>query len=249
MKKIFVLTLVVLLLTAIIIPLPVYAEEISTTEESIVEWITEPAGMEPSTEPETMPGGESTGEADTEPPVEVDEWIYSVLQQATPEQVKLIEGIVLGGVGALDKLGINGFDRVRVWVEYNMATVMVAALVIALVAFFVVTLIQKRQLHSDSKDFYKSGKEEVKSAQKACKACTESAEKAAKSAEEAVFKVSEERSLMMAELRRNERVNRALCEEIKFLMQCSDLSQSKREEAEAIFRRGMEAMDDGTNEA
>lgn len=249
MKKIFAIAMAILLLAAIIIPLPVYAEEISTTEESIVEWITEPAGTEPSTEPETLPGGETAGESETAPPVEVDEWIYSILQQATPEQVKLIEGIVLGGVGALDKLGINGFDRIRVFVEYNMATVMVAALVIALVAFFVVTLIQKRQLHSDSKDFYKSGKEEVKSAQKACKACTESAEKAAKSAEEAVFKVSEERSLMMAELRRNERVNRALCEEIKFLMQCSDLSQSKREEAEAIFLRGMEAMDDGTNEA
>ena len=249
MKKIFALTLVVLLLTALFIPLPVCAEEISTTEESIMEWITEPAGMESSTEPETLPGGETAGESETAPSVEVDEWIYSVLQQATPEQIKLIEGIVLGGVGTLDKLGINGFDRIRVWVEYNMATVMVAVLVIALVAFFVVTLIQKRQLHSDSKDFYKSGKEEVKSAQKACKACTEAAEKAAKSAEDAVFKVSEERSLMMTELRRNERVNRALCEEIKFLMQCSDLSQSKREEAEAIFRRGMEAMDDGTNEA
>ena len=205
---------------------------------------------EPVTEAETEGVTEPvTEEAETNPPIEIDEWIYAVMQQATPEQVRLIEGIVLGGVNALDKLEIEGFDRVRVWVEYNMATVMVAALIIALAAFFIVTLIQKKQLHSDSKDFYRAGVEDVKRAQAACKACEDAAEQAVKRAEEAGAKIDEEREIVMAALSRCERASKAQSEMINFLLQCSDLSQAKRDEAEAIFRRGMEDENDDRDKA
>lgn len=251
MKRVCILTLTILLALTLLLPLPVFAEEITTEGETVTEDVTETATVtEPVTEPVTEGATEEvTEEAETKPPVEIDEWIYAVMQQATPDQVKLIEGIVLGGVNALDKLEIEGFDRVRVWVEYNMATVMVAALIIALVAFFIVTLIQKRQLHSDSKDFYRSGKEEVQRAQEACAKCTEAAEKAAKSAEAASAKINEERELVMAALRRNERASKAQSEVINFLLQCSDLSQAKRDEAEAILRRGMEDIDDDSDKA
>lgn len=255
MKRVCILTLTILLALTLLLPLPVFAEEITTEGETVTEDVTETATVtEPVTEPVTEGATEGvtepvTEEAETNPPIEIDEWIYAVMQQATPDQVKLIEGIVLGGVNALDKLEIEGFDRVRVWVEYNMATVMVAALIIALVAFFVVTLVQKRQLHSDSKDFYKAGVENVKSAQAACKACTEAAEAAAKSAEAASAKIDEERELVMAALSRCERASKAQSEMINFLMQCSDLSQAKRDEAEAILRRGMEDIDDDSDKA
>lgn len=259
MKRVCILTLTILLALTLLLPLPVFAEEITTAGETVTETaaVTE-TEAEPVTEDVTEAVTETvtdpvtepvTEEAETKPPVEIDEWIYAVMQQATPDQVKLIEGIVLGGVNALDKLEIEGFDRVRVWVEYNMATVMVVALIIALVAFFVVTLVQKRQLHSDSKDFYKAGVENVKSAQAACKACEDAAEQAAKRAEEASDKIDEERELVMAALRRCERASKAQSEMINFLLQCSDLSQAKRDEAEAILRRGMEDIDDDSDKA
>ena len=255
MKRVCILTLTILLALTLLLPLPVFAEEITTEGETVTEDVTETATVtEPVTEPVTEGATEGvtepvTEEAETNPPIEIDEWIYAVMQQATPDQVKLIEGIVLGGVNALDKLEIEGFDRVRVWVEYNMATVMVVALIIALVAFFVVTLVQKRQLHSDSKDFYKAGVENVKSAQAACKACEDAAEQAVKRAEEAGAKIDEERELVMAAMSRCERASKAQSEVINFLLQCSDLSQAKRDEAEAILRRGMEDIDDDSDKA
>jgi predicted Holliday junction resolvase-like endonuclease len=259
MKRVCILTLTILLALALLIPLPVFAEEITTAGETVTEAVTETVTeteavteAEPVTEAvtEAEPVTEPvTEEAETKAPVEIDEWIYAVMQQATPDQVKLIEGIVLGGVNALDKLEIEGFDRVRVWVEYNMATVMVAALVIALVAFFVVTLVQKRQLHSDSKDFYKAGVEDVKRAEEACKACKDAAEQAVQRAEEVGTKIDKEREIVMAALSRCERASKVQSEVINFLMQCSDLSQAKRDEAEAIFRRGMEDIDDDSDKA
>jgi hypothetical protein len=60
--------------------------------------------------------------------------------------------------------------------------------------------------------------------------------------------VLEERELLISELARNAAVNEALCETVHFLLQCSDLSQAKRDEAEAIFRRGREAMKHDANE-
>ena len=211
-----------------------------------------------------------------------EEWIYNILKQATPEQIELIEDIVLGGLNALDKLEIKGFDRVRIWVEHNMATVMAVNLTVALIAFSVVSFLQKRGfakkadiLNSNAIEIYEEGQRNIAEAMETCKAyadrgdealriyaeraeasvrayaeaadklCRESveaAEEAAESAKAANGQVTEERAMLIEELAHNARVNKALCEEINFLMQCSDLSQPKRDEAEAIFRQALEGI-------
>ena len=211
-----------------------------------------------------------------------EEWIYNILMQATPEQIELIEDIVLGGLNALDKLEIKGFDRVRIWVEHNMATVMAVNLTVALIAFSVVSFLQKRGfakkadiLNSNAIEIYEEGQRNIAEAMETCKAyadrgdealriyaeraeasvrayaeaadklCRESveaAEEAAESAKAANGQVTEERAMLIEELAHNARVNKALCEEINFLMQCSDLSQPKRDEAEAIFRQALEGI-------
>ena len=87
-------------------------------------------------------------------------------------------------------------------------------------------------------------------ADESCKDSAKAAQEAAEAAKEAVRMVDEERSMLIAELERNEKVNASMCETINFLLQCSDLSQTKREEAEEIFKKGTEAMNhDHTDEA
>lgn len=208
--------------------------------------------------------GHEDGEDQNQP---IDEWIYEVLKQATPAQIELIEDIVLGGLNALDKLEIKGFDRVRIWVEHNMATVMVAALTVALIAFMVSCLIQKRGfakkaeiLNANAIEIFEAGQEHLEKlteackeyadmADKICKECADAAKSAARSAHAANGQVTEERAMLIQELAYNARVNKALCEEINFLMQCSDLSQPKRDEAEMIFRKSLEVIDhDGSEE-
>jgi nickel-dependent lactate racemase len=248
MKIIITFTLAVLLITAALI-VPAFAEEALTAPAEFATDIyvgsTEPVETEIVTEVESVP---------------FDEWLYEAIKQATPEQMEMVEKIVMGGVNALDKLGIKGFDRIRVWVEYNTATVMVIALAAGLILFFVATLLQKRGLskqsallHSDAKDFYKAGQaqadearkfaeEYAKKAEAVCRECAESAERAAVNAAEVQEKAEEDTARLETEILRNTEVSRALCEEVKFLLSCSDLSQTKRDEAEAIYQRGMDAL-------
>ena len=81
-----------------------------------------------------------------------------------------------------------------------------------------------------------------------CRACAASALETAEAAKAAQGEVLTERARLISELERNAAVNEALCETVYFLLQCSDLSQAKRDEAEAIFRRGREAMKHEANE-
>ena len=223
--------LAVLMITAAL-ALPAFAEEVAT--EAVTEGVTEEI---------------SETAAETETSVPLDEWLYEAIKQATPEQVEMIEEIVMGGLNALDKLGIKGFDRVRIWVEYNTATVMVIALAVALVLFFIGTMIQKRGfakkadvLNANAIEMYNEGQAATATAQKVCRECAEAAMQAAESAKAANGQVTEERALLMAELDKNARVNQAMCETVEFLLECSDLSQAKRDEAHAIYQRGVDAL-------
>ena len=248
-----------------ILTVPAYAGEVDTAP--VTEAVTEVVTETPITEAVTEAMTEAETETETETTVPFDQWLYGLMQEATPEQMEMIEKIVLGGVGALDKLGIKGFDRIRVWVEYNMATVMVIALIVGLVAFCVVTVLQKTAfakkadiLNSNAIEMYDAGQAQAEEAHAACKAyadrsdaicheCADAAKAAAEEAKAAHGQVSEERALLIAELDKTAKVNAAMCETIYFLLQCSDLSQAKREEAEAIFKKGMEAMNhDHTDE-
>ncbi len=271
MKKFLAITLAVLTVLCIL-TIPAYAGEVTDVMEDTVP-VTETV-METETEAVTEAATEITTEtseetesaaeltetdtyAETETSVPFDEWLYGLMQEASPEQLEMIEEIVLGGVGALDKLGIKGFDRVRIWVEHNTATVMVVALIVALVCFIVAEVIVKKTLcgktdraNDNAIEIYEAGQEAMAKSEKVCTASVEAAEAAAEEAKKAVGMVTEERSLLINELDRNAKVTAALCETINFLMQCSDLSRSKRDEAEAIYKKAQEAMShDHTDEA
>ena len=249
MRKILAFTLAVLA-ALFVLTLPAYAGEVASAEtespeETVTELVTEPATeyvTEHTTEnPEDLTET-VTEPAETETAVPFDEWLYGLMQEASPEQVEMIEDIILGGVGALDKLGIKGFDRIRIWVEYNTATVMVIALIIALVCFTVAGMLQKKGLfkkcdilNNNSIEIFEKGQEMQQQANK-------TAEAAAEALEEVMAMIKREREDFSAELQRNAKVNAALLETVNFLMQCSDLPASKRDEAEAIFQKGMEAM-------
>lgn len=259
MKKFMLCAAALLLTLAVMLPLPVYAEEIYTEEiapsETVTETVTDTA------ETVNEPAETVTEPTESQTSVPFDDWLYDAMKQATPEQMEMVEKIVMGGVNALDKLGIRGFDRVRVWVEYNTSTVMVIALAVALVAFLVASILQKKGfakkadiLNANAIEMYEAGQEQAKEAHAACRAyadradkicreCAEAAKEAAESAKAAQGQVTEERALLVTQLERNARVNAALCETVNFLLQCSDLSQSKRDEAEAIYKRGLEAME------
>ncbi len=266
MKKGMTFTLAVLMITAAL-AVPAFAEATvaeatdaetaAASTETISEVAADLTADTKSAEKETESAAftdEKTDEpTEIETSVKIDEWLYDAIKQATPEQMEMVEKIVMGGVNALDKLGIKGFDRFRVWLDYNMHTVMVIALFVALVAFFVATMMQKKLLHSDSQDFYKAGQAQAEEAQKAlkryadradkiCESCAEAAQEAAKSAKEANGQVTEERAMLIAELDRSAKATACMCETVHFLLQCSDLSQAKRDEAEAIYKRGMEAL-------
>ncbi len=285
MTKVIIFTLAVLMITAAV-ALPAFAEEVGT--EAITEEISEVAAeteeisdtaadlteteksAEKTTDADTFPNEQteyvtdtnvgSTEPAETETAIPFDQWLYDAIKQATPEQVEMIEEIVMGGLNALDKLGIKGFDRVRIWVEYNTATVMVIALAVALVLFFIGSILQKKGfakkadlLNSNAIEMYNEGQAMAEEAHKSCKAyadradrvcreCAEAAQAAAESAKAANGQVSEERALLIAELDKSARVNQAMCETVDFLLQCSDLSQAKRDEAHAIYQRGVDAL-------
>lgn len=262
MRKILALTLSVLL-AVLALTVPVYAEDIVTDEPITVataEIVTENAEIVTEQAAHVTEPTESETTVPSDEPVHIDQWIYDVMKQATPEQVELIEDIVLGGLNALDSLEIEGFDRVRIWVEHNMATVMVGSLTVALVAFFVATILQKKGfakkadlLNHNAIELYKEGqanaeatqaacKEYVDRADEVCRECAQVARLAAESAQAAQGQVTEERALLIAELNKNAKINAAMCETVNFLLQCSDLSQSKRDEAEAIFKKGLEAI-------
>lgn len=244
MRKILAFTLAVLA-ALFVLTLPAYAGEVVPTEteppeETVTELVTEPATETPEDLTETVET--VTEPAETETAVPFDEWLYGLMQEASPEQVEMFEDIVLGGVGALDKLGIKGFDRIRIWVEYNTATVMVIALIIALVCFTVAGMLQKKGLfkkcdilNNNSIEIFEKGQEMQEQANK-------TAEAAAEALEEVMDMIKREREDFSAELQRNAKVNAALLETVNFLLQCSDLPASKRDEAEAIFQKGMEAM-------
>ena len=177
-----------------------------------------------------------------------DEWLYNLLKDASPEEVEIIEEIVLGGVGALDNLGIKGFDRFRVWVEHNMATVLTVLIIAALVAFFVVTVIQKRSfskkadvLNDNAIEMYEAGQAAMKESKTACENSVAAAQEAAEQAKAAVGMVTEERAMLVAELKKSEQVIATQNELLNFLLQCSDLSARERDEAQAIAER-MEAL-------
>lgn len=258
MRKILAFTLAVLA-ALFVLTLPAYAGEVASAEtespeETVTELVTKPA-TEPVTEyvtehtteisedlTETVETVTEPAETETETAVPFDEWLYGLMQEASPEQVEMIEDIILGGVGALDKLGIKGFDRIRIWVEYNTATVMVIALIIALVCFTVAGMLQKKGLfkkcdilNNNSIEIFEKGQEMQQQANK-------TAEAAAEALEEVMAMIKREREDFSAELQRNAKVNAALLETVNFLLQCSDLPASKRDEAEAIFQKGMEAM-------
>ena len=247
MRKILALTLTTLMILAAL-TLPAYAGEVEATTEPVTEAVTEAATEAATAETTAVTTAETTAET-TETAVPLDEWMYSLLQQATPEQMELMEGIVLGGMNALDKLDIEGWDRVRMWVEHNMATVMVVALTVALAVFAVLAYLQKKGfakkadiLNANAIEMYEAGRAAMDHAAKCCERALKAAEASEVKAKEAVALAEEERALMIKELKRDETVNAALAEIVNFLLQCSDLSQAKRDEAEAIFRKGQEAM-------
>ena len=256
-------TLAVLMITAAL-TFPAFAGEAVT--EAVTEEISEVATEfvtdtnVGSTEPAEIETSAVTASSEDVQAVQIDEWLYDAIKQANPEQMEMVEKIVMGGVNSLDKLGIKGFDRVRVWIEYNTATVMLIAAITAMAVLILATIMQKKGLakqsallHSDAKDFYKAGQAQAEQAQKAlkqyadradeiCRTCAEEAKEAAESAKAAQGKVEVEREMLIAELNKSARVNAAMCETVNFLLQCSDLSQAKRDEAEAIYRRGVEAL-------
>lgn len=215
MKKIYALTLAVLMiLTAFALPLPAYAEEVPT----------EP-GTEAVTEPETA--------------VPVDEWLYNLMKQASPEEVELIEQIILGGIDNLDKLGIQGFDRIRIWVEYNTATVMVIALIFGLFVFIITNILLKRgvkkssdKLDANAIELYEAGQAQAEVSLKMMQDCLETAKQVAETARQVQEQVT-------AELEKHKRANEGLCRTVHFLLECSDLPFHKREEAEAIYREAL----------
>lgn len=232
MKRIFALT-VAMLAVLFVLALPAYAGEVDTAPSS--EAVTEEVLP---VETETV----TSSETETETAVPFDEWLYGLLQEASPEQMDMIEEIVLGGVGALDKLGIKGFDRIRLWVEHNMATVMVAALLVALVCFFAAEIIVKKKLsdkadlvNNNAVEIYEKGQEAIAEARKIT-------EEATKAMERVLAITEQERAEHVRELDKSTKVNAALCETVNFLLQCSDLPVNKRDEAEAIYRKAQEAM-------
>lgn len=229
MKKIYALTLAVLMiLTAFALPLTAYAEEVPT--EPVTEAVTEPVTdlvleIETKAEPETA--------------VPVDEWIYNLMKQASPEEVELIEQIILGGIDNLDKLGIQGFDRIRIWVEYNTATVMVIALIFGLIVFIVTNILLKRgvkkssdKLDSNATELYEAGQAQAEAALKMMQDCLETAKQVAETTQQVQEQVT-------AELEKHKRANEGLCKTVHFLLECSDLPFHKREEAEAIYREAL----------
>lgn len=229
MKKIYALTLAVLMiLTAFALSLPAYAEEGPT--EPVTKAVTEPVTdlvieIETETEPETA--------------VPVDEWIYNLMKQASPEEVELIEQIILGGIDNLDKLGIQGFDRIRIWVEYNTATVMVIALIFGLFVFIITSILLKRgvkkssdKLDANAIELYEAGQAQAEVSLKMMQDCLETARQVAETAQQVQEQVT-------AELEKHKRANEGLCKTVHFLLECSDLPFHKREEAEAIYREAL----------
>jgi uncharacterized membrane protein len=161
---------------------------------------------------------------------------------------------------ALDKLDIQGWDRVRVWIEHNMAVVLLVALVVALIIFAVLNWLQKKSavktcgiLNANAIEMAETSKHYVEETTKACEdymdradeRCRESearAAEAAERAEAAMEAMARDREALTRELERSTKVQASLMETINFLMQCSDLSQTKRDEANMIFEKGLEAM-------
>ena len=255
MKKIFALLLVLITVASLAV-VGASAEDVAVTEvttEAVTEAATEPA--EAATE-----GGETTGEEVDTLPAEgvtepsgglvdaegehLDQWLYELLKQATPEQMEIIEGIVLGGMNTLDKLNIKGWDRVRVWVEHNMSVVLIVVFIIGLVAYTVVSVLQKRGFAKKANILNQNAIEMQNTAQVVCKDCRDAAERSAQASHEAVEEVKAEREQLIRALERSSKVQLAMVETVDFLLQASDLSQVKRDEAEAIFRRGLAAMEE-----
>lgn len=264
MKKFFAVTLAVLAIMSVI-ALPAFAGEAETQAAPVTEAVTEAVDetvdetvdeavtevvTEHTTEhtTEALTETESETETETAEAVPFDEWLYNLLKDASPEEVEIIEEIVLGGVGALDNLGIKGFDRFRVWVEHNMATVLTILIIAALVALFVVTVLQKRSfskkadvLNDNAIEMYEAGKKAMEDAAAVCDESVAAAREAAEEAKKAVGMVTEERAMLVAELQKSEQVIATQNELLNFLLQCSDLSARERSEAQAIAER-MEAL-------
>lgn len=264
MKKFFAVTLAVLAIMSVL-ALPAFAGEAETQAAPVTEAVTEAVDetvdetvdeavtevvTEHTTEhtTEALTETESETETETAEAVPFDEWLYNLLKDASPEEVEIIEEIVLGGVGALDNLGIKGFDRFRVWVEHNMATVLTILIIAALVAFFVVTVLQKRSfskkadvLNDNAIEMYEAGKKAMEDAAAVCDESVAAAREAAEEAKKAVGMVTEERAMLVDELKKSEQVIATQNELLNFLLQCSDLSARERDEAQAIAER-MEAL-------
>lgn len=270
MKKFFAVTLAVLAIMSAL-ALPAFAGEAETQAAPVTEAVTEAVAeavtevvtetvteyvtayetehiteTEAVTDTETGTGTET--ETETAEAVPFDEWLYNLLKDASPEEVEIIEEIVLGGVGALDNLGIKGFDRFRVWVEHNMATVLTILIIAALVAFFVVTVIQKRNfskkadvLNDNAIEMYEAGQKAMEESKTVCDESVAAAREAAEEAKKAVGMVTEERAMLVAELKKSDQVIATQNEMLNFLLQCSDLSARERDEAQAIAER-MEAL-------
>ena len=258
MKKFFAVTLAVLAIMSVL-ALPAFAEEAETkaapVTEEVAETVTETVDetvdeavtevvTEVVTEHTTEHITETEAVTETAEAVPFDEWLYNLLKDASPEEVEIIEEIVLGGVGALDNLGIKGFDRFRVWVEHNMATVLTILLIAALVAFFVVTVLQKRGfskkadvLNDNAIEMYEAGQAAMTESKTVCENSVAAAREAAEEAKKAVGMVTEERAMLVAEIKKSEQVIATQNEMLNFLLQCSDLSARERDEAQAIAER------------
>lgn len=260
MKKIFALLLVLITVASLAV-VGASAEDVAVTEvttEAVTEAVTtvdESITEAPEEGTESVTESEkTTGEEVETLPVPgvtepsgglVDaEWLYELLLQATPEQMEIIEGIVLGGMNTLDKLNIKGWDRVRVWVEHNMSVVLIVVFIIGLVAYTVVSVLQKRGFAKKANILNQNAIEMQNTAQVVCKDCRDAAERSAQASHEAVEEVKAEREQLIRALNRSSKVQLAMVETVDFLLQASDLSQVKRDEAEAIFRRGLAAMEE-----
>jgi histidinol-phosphate/aromatic aminotransferase/cobyric acid decarboxylase-like protein len=74
-----------------------------------------------------------------------------------------------------------------------------------------------------------------------CDESVAAAREAAEEAKKAVGMVTEERAMLVAEIKKSEQVIATQTEMLNFLLQCSDLSARERSEAQAIAER-MEAL-------
>ena len=230
--------------------------EETSVEPGVVATDSENVTAEPETESETETG--EGGAAGVIPNISNE--LYDLLLKATPEELERLERFILGGLDAMDELGIEGWDRVRLWVECNMTTVLIVAFAIALLVWGALSYAEKRgfrkvarvlnenAMELERKAIKESERAEqsYREARQACEnsalAVRASAEKTVEVIETTKRELVDERTMLVREVTRYTDAMGGMCEVINFLIQESDLPQMKREEANAIYQKAKEAL-------